>query len=621
MLFPKRPMQERRINNNLYFDSLAVMVESWLLFMYLLCKIHIINRYKTLLTIFCLLLCLFSCGSKPYPYALLSADSLMNTCLDSAVILLEKMEDGISQESKEIQMFYWLLTIKAKDKAYITHTSDSLIQTIVHYYEKKKDEKYLPEAYYYAGRVYRDLGDAPQALDYFFKAAEIAKGCTDYRLISRIYSQTGTLFLYQDTYNEALDVFRKACQYCFLAKDSIGVIYSLRDIGRTFTTLNRADSSIYYYKKAFIKAEQMQNKPLMGIVLSELSGLYLQLNRYPEASDAIQRSNQYIKNLDLAPHNTILADYYYQMNQYDSAAFYYTKALSSDDFYQKQSSYKGLGSIARRKGRYEEAVDYFDKYLIYTDSIKAHTHTETVRKMQSLYNYQLREKKNRELQQENAMQKLWLMALISVIMLLMALFISYHQYNKRKKQKRLAQQRLLDEYKEKRYHESIQYIRHNERQLCLLEETLKQAEDEKNELWQHLINARKELLVYTNKQVEAKQKTLQISEMALKESEIYKKFHLANQNSKIKPEDWNLLAEEIDKTYNDFTSRLYALYPFSERDIRICLLIKINLRPSQIAPLIPCAKQTLTSIRKRMYERVHNQCGTPESWDDFIRKF
>ncbi len=28
-------MQERRINNNLYFDSLAVMVESWLLFMYL----------------------------------------------------------------------------------------------------------------------------------------------------------------------------------------------------------------------------------------------------------------------------------------------------------------------------------------------------------------------------------------------------------------------------------------------------------------------------------------------------------------------------------------------------------------------------------------------------------
>ena len=27
----------------------------------------------------------------------------------------------------------------------------------------------LPEAYYYAGRVYADLGNAPQALDYYQK--------------------------------------------------------------------------------------------------------------------------------------------------------------------------------------------------------------------------------------------------------------------------------------------------------------------------------------------------------------------------------------------------------------------------------------------------------------------
>lgn len=576
---------------------------------------------EPLLIIILLPLYFLSCDSKPYPQVLQLAESLANTCPDSAIVLLEQFKNSASQESKETQMYYQLLTIKARDKAYITHTSDSLILEVLHYYEKRKDKKHLPEAYYYAGRIYRNLGDAPQALEYFFKAIDASSACMNYRLISRIYSQTGMLYLYQDTYDQALEVFRKAYQYNILADDSTGIVYNLRDIGRTFTTLNCADSSLYYYKKAFIEAEQMHNKHLMGIVLSELSSLYIQLDMYPEANDAIQRSNQYIKDLELAPHYAILADYYHHINQLDSAIFYYTKAASFNDFYQKQGSYKGLGNIARKKGQYKEAMEYFDKYLIYTDSIKEIINTETIRKMQSLYNYQLKEEKNHELQQENKRQELWLTILISTIILSITLIIIYQQYNKRKKQKTQEQQRLLDEHKEKQFHESLQYIEYNKKQLCQLEENLKQAESEKNELKQNLINAQKELLEHTNKQVEAKQRTLQISEKALKESDIYKKFHLANEDSKIKAEDWDTLSEEIDKTYNRFTARLYVLYPFSEREIRICLLIKINLRPSKIAPLIPCAKQTLTSIRKRMYERTHNQHGNPELWDEFIRNF
>ncbi|MFR9261232.1 MAG: hypothetical protein ACLVL2_10050 [Bacteroides cellulosilyticus] len=266
-------------------------------------------------------------------------------------------------------------------------------------------------------------------------------------------------------------------------------------------------------------------------------------------------------------------------------------------------------------------MEYFDKYLIYTDSIKEIINTETIRKMQSLYNYQLKEEKNRELQQENERQELWLTILISAIMLSIALIVIHQQYNKRKKQKRQEQQRLLDEYKEKQYHESLQYIEYNKKQLCQLEESLKQAENEKNELKLNLINAQKELLEHTNKQVEAKQKTLQISETALKGSDIYKKFHLVNGDSKLKEEDWNTLSEMIDKIYSRFTARLYTLHPFNEKEIRICLLIKIDLKPSQIAPLIPCAKQTLTSIRKKMYEKTHNQHGSPELWDEFIRNF
>lgn len=68
--------------------------------------------------------------------------------------------------------FYDFLTIKARDKAYITHESDSLILSVVEYYSTQSKDTVYPEALYYGGRVYSDLGDYPTALDYFQKALD-----------------------------------------------------------------------------------------------------------------------------------------------------------------------------------------------------------------------------------------------------------------------------------------------------------------------------------------------------------------------------------------------------------------------------------------------------------------
>ena len=141
-------------------------------------------------------------------------------------------------------MYYQLLCIKANDKAYIRHTSDSLILLVLHYYIEKRDERHLPEAYYYAGRVYRDLEDAPQALDYFEKAIDALPINEGYQLKSKIYSQMGTLFLYQKTYDEALKMFKEA-QKCDIAlKDSANMVFNLRDIADSYSCVDPIYSSL-----------------------------------------------------------------------------------------------------------------------------------------------------------------------------------------------------------------------------------------------------------------------------------------------------------------------------------------------------------------------------------------
>ena len=570
-----------------------------------------------------LLMCICACTNKPYPQSLRVADSLIHNNPDSAVILLEELKRSMAFEPQATQMYYQLLTIKAKDKAYITHTSDSLIKTVVKYYEERKDRERLPETYYYAGRVYRDLGDAPQALEYLQKAIESTKDCTDYRLISRIYSQTGTLYLYQDTYDQALEVFRKAYQYCLSDKDSIGMVYSLRDIGRTFTTLNCADSALYYYKGALNYAEQIHNNHLVGVVQAELSGLYIQLEMYPEAFTAIQCSNKYIKGHNIAPFYAILADYYYYTNQLDSATFYYTQTASFDDLYQKQGSYKGLGNIARKKGQYKEAMEYFDKYLICTDSIKDITNTETIRKMQSLYNYQLKEKENSKLQRQAANYKLWNILLVFSLLSLVFLFIAYHQFRKKKEQQQLVKQERIKQIQKERYAQSNTYLEKNKEQIKEVELSLHKAEIEKDQLRQDLLKAQKSLIEKTNEQITATQRVQKQSELALKHSDIYKKFHFAVQGSdeKIGNDDWKELMCAVDEAYNQFTTRLLELYPMKTIEIQVCVLIKIGLSPAQIAFITIRSRQAISSIRKRLYSKVMGKDGTPEQWDNFISTF
>lgn len=77
---------------------------------------------------------------------------------DSALRLLGGWADSVPTVPERVRMYYRLLTVKAADKAYVTHMSDSIIRPVLDYYEQEGDRRLLPEAYYYAGRVYRDLG-------------------------------------------------------------------------------------------------------------------------------------------------------------------------------------------------------------------------------------------------------------------------------------------------------------------------------------------------------------------------------------------------------------------------------------------------------------------------------
>lgn len=575
---------------------------------------------RTLLLFFPLLLLAFvSCGKRNDSLPALQRVALLaNTHPDSAMALLDSLRDSIFLQPRSVRMYYDLLTVKARDKAYIRHTSDSLIRSVLRYYERQNDKKHLPETYYYAGRVYSDLGDAPQALNYFIRASETADG-KDYDLLSRIYSQIGTLYLYQDVYDKALPVFRKCYQYNLLEGDSAGMVYAIRNIGRTYRTLDQVDSALHYYKEADSLAIKLGSNLLRMRVNGEFSAYYTQLGMYKEAYKCLQWAFLQFNSDDRAPAYSTVAHYYLNINQLDSALIYFTKLLKMDDYLYLQSAYKGLGEIATKRGNYAEACSYWALYEMYRDSVQSITQTETVRKINALYNYQLREEENNRLQMQNRQQKNYIVWITASMVVAVALFFAYRQNRKRKEEGRINQLQKLKALEEQKYRQSQEFIEENKKRIAELEKELQEVRTTSDISRQELLHAQKLSLEKDNEQVEAQQKMEQEAVKAFQTSAIYIKFH--ETDDKILEEDWSELISAIDNTYRNFTQRLKDLYPMNEVELQVCLLLKIDMPFKRIALLVLRSKQAVTSIRKRLYKKVFGREGTPDDWDRFIRNF
>lgn len=570
-----------------------------------------------------LLLFLFSlcaCKDHTYPHVLATADSLTYINPDSAINLLKQLRAEMAHAPEATQMYYRLLQIKADDKAYVTHTSDSIILPIVAYYEKKDDKEHLMEAYYFAGRVYSDLSDAPRALSYFQKAADVSQGCTDYRVISRIYSQIGELSLYQDIYDEALVAYRKAYLYNIQAKDSAGLVFNLKDIGWNYTALNKVDSSLYYYKAAYALAEKLNNQQYMNVIQGELADLYIQLKDYDEARKILQAPLHNVERSNQSAIYSISADLYYNDNKTDSATLYAHRTLECGTIYARQSAHWILAQIAEQKGDCQTAIKQIQQYTACTDSIQKITKTATIRKMQSVYNYQLREKENDRLRAKNAEQKLVITYALLGFIILIALIAIYMLYNKRKKDQLQAQLQKLKEVEEGQYKKSVLFIEENKKRI---EELEAQLEQEKQEKHLQLVQLQKQQYERNITRAVANLRDEEAAEELFHNSDIYVRIRekANDKGSKMTEEDWTELTTAINSTYNDFTSRLHALYRFSSIEMKICLLLKAKVPITTIADLTIRSKSAITSARRAMYEKVYGVKGKPEDWDAFICSF
>ena len=394
------------------------------------------KRFYYIITWVLLLVSISACQRHTdYPTAMQQAETLMDTHPDSALCLLQSMADTLAMLPNEAQMYYHLLTIQAKDKQYITHTSDSLINRIVSFYEDLGDKDRLMLAYFYQGSTYRDMNDAPRALKAFHAAIDAGRESKNLTLLGQAYGQMGTLLSKHKLYDEALEVYQKTLSLYQEMDENRRIPLVYRNIARMYSAKEKNDSAIYFYEKGYQMAKENNHERSIYNIASELGCLYYREGNlkkakiflYPSVISSLPKSNALL----------YLGLIYNAESQKDSARHFLNKTLDYGDIHKQNTAHQYLAQLEQEEGNRAKATYHQKRHQILQDFIQSMVQTDELKEDHQMYNYERLKKDYTMLQQENHDYRKGSMV-AWILMITLICLTSYIFFIRRKKRKMLS---------------------------------------------------------------------------------------------------------------------------------------------------------------------------------------
>lgn len=555
-----------------------------------------------------------SCEEKKSLFDFDFIDSIAQDNPKSASEILKGIKRKYPNMSEGDKMKCALLDIKVKDRLYANFETDSLVMQIVSYYTDHYNECKLAEAYYYAGKVYANMNDAPRALEYYQKSLGLTPE-ENVKRKSSIYSKIGRLYTFQSLHAKALYMYKKSLSLDLALHDSVNIIHSLKDIAYTFSKLVQRDSSLLYYEKAACYAKALHNVHLYNLVSAQMASLYIDMGRYEDAKCLLQPSLKENDSVNMSSHYAMALKIYASTDNIDSTNYYAYNLLRLGTIYAKQTATRYLSLNSLKKGNFANAQKYMLMYYKLTDSIKSITATDAVARMSALYNYNLREKENLELKVQNANNRFVLVVIVSfcVVVLILVLLLLY-----RNRQRQKEQLKKIARLRKKIFCQSDEAMKKNN-QIILNLETEIQMLNNKNVALVAKLEEQRQDLVLANETIKwnkTKQETIKIR---ICSSEIYKRIQEFILKKKVlQPADWDKLHVMLNQEIDNFKASLLSYHNISEHEYHVCMLIKIGTTPSDMSDLLGCTPSAVSKVRTRLQEKFFGKSGGAKEFDEFV---
>ena len=119
--------------------------------------------------------------------------------------------------------------------------------------------------------------------------------------------------------------------------------------------------------------------------------------------------------------------------------------------------------------------------------------------------------------------------------------------------------------------------------------------------------------IYGEKDIERKRK--------FRDTDIYQYVNhcIEHESYNISEGRWKELEKTLNEYFDHFTNKLSDIRELSSYELHICMLLKMEIHPKNISLFTHHSKESVSSTRRRMYEKFFGKKGTPQDWDNFIK--
>ena len=366
--------------------------------------------------------------------------TLMQTDPQTALLKLQNLRnsefqnfsDSATQSLSNLE--YTILLAEALYKNYLPQTNFDDLKEIVDYIESGKTTpnstflipNYLrAKAHYYHAVGLGERNDVVESCEHYLKALEnmseiktLDKEQT--RFLFLTYTRLGELFLNEHYCDVAIVKFRQALKYAQELDNNNSIARVLKFIGNAYQLAGTIDSALYYLNKS------------LNISSTSINQLDVEKNIARILFEKGEKDTAYIiirENLDKIDnynsrysYYTLLGEFYYYDNKYDSAILYLEYGAESQYIYTKLNASRRLSSIYDSINDKEKKI-YYDN-IISQLSIENISKSTNKTKLQNLYD-EYKEHKNETEASRNRRKVYFIISFILVIAFIIIMFIRY----------------------------------------------------------------------------------------------------------------------------------------------------------------------------------------------------
>lgn len=591
---------------------------------------------------------MMGCTDGRYDAVLSQIDTLMEAHPDSALLRLDSIRSLKESWPKRLRMRYDLLEAKAQNKAFVDFTSDSIAKEFTRYYDSHGTANERMTAHYLLGCVYRDLGEAPHAVDCYLDAISLAdttaKDC-DFYTLSCAYAQMAYIYYKQLLLTNSIEANKKASIYAFRSNQPKFAITNLVGMASSYILLNKRDSAELILKKAnglYLRYGLLQNA-----LQSSNSLLYLYVDnpsKLKEAKELIDKyeelSTHFDRSLELRGDKRQFyyykGKYFEENNQLDSAEYYYRKVYRPNmSFVDMDPMYRGLLSVFTKRHQSDSIAKYSQLLCLANDSSIAKKDQDLTAQMAASYNYNRYQKEALENEKiAHHTQIILISILVGVAIVALFLYTIWRNHLKKQERLRAEYTKATEEYEknirtmrllDSAYQEVINAMKEELSKTKSESQSRSEAITSKYEKSKSELEEENRKLVDSIKRLEKQEAISDYLKKTkeLMDSEIVKHIKELEQKplSTLTKDDWNMLNAEIATYFPSIIHDLNSLPKITDQKIRVCLLVLLKIKDSSIANWLELKANRISNIKSELNKELFGESSARTLYNNLRQRY